>query len=337
MFDQIVLLNLRRRPEKLKQTLEELDRAQWPLKQPEVFEAVDGTKIPKPRGWSTGDGAWGCMQSHRHILERAIMHDVRSLLILEDDVTFTERIWNGKEWVYFGRQLQNFLEEVPDDWEGLMIGGQHMEPATPISDGVVRCYNTQRTHCYAVRGQYMKDLYAYWVSTSGHCDHRASEIQKKYKVYAPISFLAGQRDGPSDIDLRYQCNPTRFWSAPPTSKLITWFRVSRGLVEALANRGFHFGYHQSADGRDIGLIDILESGGSRQLQIHRLRTWIDMIQRESSSAGGCQAAMWYPDPIDATLIQEAADSMLLTVHGDSFEQVIADWKRMADEKDNIPS
>ncbi len=53
-----------------------------------VFEAVDGQQLRVPLNWNSGGGAWSCMQSHRHVLKRAIMDGVESLLVFEDDACF---------------------------------------------------------------------------------------------------------------------------------------------------------------------------------------------------------------------------------------------------------
>jgi len=89
-------------------------------------------------GWKKGPSTWGCLCSHRLVLEQAIDDGVDSLLILEDDVCFDE---------YFREGVEAFLSQVPEDWDGLMFGGQHViEAASPLSEGGSFASYGLRTH-----------------------------------------------------------------------------------------------------------------------------------------------------------------------------------------------
>lgn len=206
-FDRVVIVNLVRRPSRLARVREQLDAEGWPFRPPSVFDAVDGHKLPAPYGWRDGPGAWGCMQSHRQITERALLDGVDSLLVLEDDAQLVPD---------FANRVHEFLARVPASWAGLMLGGEHSRAAGPpqaVAEGVVRCVCCQRTHAYAARGPYLRELYKHWVSTGGHCDHRMSELQRRWAVYAPApEFLIGQAAGPSDVDGKSGERPARFWS-----------------------------------------------------------------------------------------------------------------------------
>lgn len=201
-FDRVVLINLKKRPDRLDRAIQMFSN-NWPFAQPLIFEAIDGYKVPTPEGWTKGRGAWGCLQSHRQVLEAAILDNVNSILVLEDDAVLVDD---------FESKVKKFLRAVPSDWEGLMLGGQHFVVPTQVKDGVLRCANCQRTHAYAVRGRLLKDLYSRWHAreTWGHCDHVLGPFTANYKTYAPRHFLIGQNSGKSNINGK--TNPVKFWN-----------------------------------------------------------------------------------------------------------------------------
>lgn len=187
-FERVVVISLERRSERLAEFLARLP-PDWPFRWPEVFPAVDGSVVPSPEGWQHGGGAWGCLQSHVRVLEWSIQYGVKSLLVLEDDAVLCDN---------FRVRAEEFVAAVPADWSQLMLGGQHTHAPLAMSDGIVRCQMTHRTHAYAVRGEFMRRLYQHLVNSARYPDHRMGELQPLAKVYAPQQFLIGQDKGHSD-------------------------------------------------------------------------------------------------------------------------------------------
>ena len=50
-FDRVVVVNLKRRPDRLACLKTALRDCSWPFQQPIVFDAVDGNVVPCPHGW----------------------------------------------------------------------------------------------------------------------------------------------------------------------------------------------------------------------------------------------------------------------------------------------
>jgi hypothetical protein len=195
------MINLKRRPDRLQAVQQEMRYKGWPFPKPTIVAAVDGSKVGVPYGWVVGEGAWGCLETWRGVLRKAIMDDVKSILCFEDDITFSNDI---------ASRVKTFLATVPD-WDCLFFGGQHMIPPTPVSEGIVKCNGTTRTHAFALRGRMINDLYKKWSSREswGHCDHTLAHFSASYKTYAPTPFIIGQVGGMSDI-----CNgktTTNYW------------------------------------------------------------------------------------------------------------------------------
>ncbi len=203
-FDRVVVISLDRRPERWQKFLATLPPG-WPFCPPLRFPAVDGTRVEIPAWWTEGTGAWGCYLSHVQIIEDCLDEQVGSVLILEDDASFEEN---------FSDDVRQFLQHLPDDWQFMYFGGQHIElhEGTPrqVNEWVYRPYNVNRTHAYALRGREMLErVHQYLVDTDNwkakhHIDHHLGEFQKTLAagIYVPKQWLVAQGDGESDVSRR---------------------------------------------------------------------------------------------------------------------------------------
>jgi hypothetical protein len=318
-FDQVWVINLKRRPERLARFRNEIENANWPFIQPSVFPAIEGDKVGVPNFWQTGGGSYGCLRSHLILLERAILDDVRSILVLEDDALFTKT---------FAMDVARFFSNVPKDWQCLMLGGQHTNSQPePISPGVVRAGKgggIQRTHCYALRGQeVMKALYRVWADSAVHCDWVMGPCMANFNTYAPDPFLVGQADGHSDISGAQ--NPTKFWRPPNGNEPIIVLHTPREAMEALRQKGWHTGYNRNpGTGIDLGLNDLMsDTSLSPRDRNEKLRGWIRMIQWEVVSMvdrGIC--TIWHPE-IHAELIRPLVGGKVIEIIANTSDEALA--------------
>lgn len=331
-FDRVVVLTLKRRGDRLEKFWNGLRKQPWPFKEPQVVHGVDGNKVPVPAGikdatgvlrnnWLAGGGAWGCMSSHRRILEDAIMDGVGQLLVLEDDAEPADG---------FADKVKDFMAQVPRDWDGIMFGGQHFGFGPIFSGNIRRCYDCQRTHAYAVRGRYMRDLYAMWQSYSGHCDHAMGPFMRNYNVYAPEPFLIGQRRSHSDISGRLE--PKRFWSGNDPKARVAILRCSRDVLNQLRRLGVHGGYQiDPVTGVDIGLLAVYKSKESTTNRKRLFRGWLDVVRTEATAFDINLLGIWLPefDEEMRRIIESGVGQDLLQINVPTVDAFLEAWTAYA--------
>jgi hypothetical protein len=287
-FDRVVVISLARRPDRLARFRANFTPERWPFKQPEVFVGIDGDRCPPPRNWIAGGGAWGCMQSHRQILERALSDGTKRLLVLEDDAHLPEE---------FPAKVAAFLKAVPPDWDQLMLGGQHIDvfknPPPGLPGGVVRCLNCQRTHAYAVQGGFMQELYRVWQAGTTHCDHIMGPLQRHRKVYAPEPMLIGQEEGRSDISGR--TNPRTFWKRPGEDRPIALITNNPPPAQlgAANTSGFHRGFTLTKDGVDVTLEAAIQTSDPVKSREY-LRKWLSFVDWECAQYPDWLPTLYHP-------------------------------------------
>lgn len=210
MFSVVRVISLMRTPERLAAFWEAFP-GDWPFVRPELLVASDGTRETAPKGWRGGGPAWGCARSWMRILEEAITMgladdpEAGAILGLEDDCRFVEGA---------AERIAIAMRAVPDDWEILFLGGQHQRPPQRVSDELVLCRETGRTHAMAVRPTFLRSLLAFWREWDTHVDHglqkwaREDETRRYYGVSPWVAYQGANRS-----TIRYRDEPARAWDS----------------------------------------------------------------------------------------------------------------------------
>lgn len=201
IFGEVYVINMPRRADRWEQ-FNQLLPDDWPFKKPTRYEALDGGLVTPPAWWHGGSGAWGCYRTHLRILEDSLNRNVSSVLILEDDAVCVED---------FREKAELFWQHLPDDWEMVYLGGQHIQEnlglPRRLNEWVYQPFNINRCHCYGFRGRRMMERAYRHLNDFGnwkvdhHIDHYLGELHKVIEtgLYVPREWLLGQASGVSDI------------------------------------------------------------------------------------------------------------------------------------------
>ena len=265
-----------------------------------VWPAVQGDVIPHPDWWRAGSGAWGCCRSHMQILEHCYQKGYRNYIVFEDDAIFVDN---------FEERLQQFMQDVPAEWEQIYLGGQlyHADTYPPkrITPNVYQPYNVNRTQCFAVSKTGYPKLYKHLNQEfvdEEHIDHHLGRLHEsgELAVYCPAKWLVGQDGGNSDISGRL--NSVMSWENPEVyakddsawaKRFIPAIHLECSLEVALAveRKGWHRGKWLSPERLDKGVCEAL---GSLKLA-ERLEVWYKAVYLEALREGKSCVCLYHPN------------------------------------------
>ena len=110
-FGKVVCLNLERRPDRKESVQKEFDKIGLDV---EIVKGIDGWRDFRGRPHTLHNGNVGISMTNIREVEKAKEEGCESLVILEDDIVFTEDSMEVIEDV-----LRN---QLPDDWDVLYLG-----------------------------------------------------------------------------------------------------------------------------------------------------------------------------------------------------------------------
>ena len=130
--------------------------------------------------------------------------NVEKLLLLEDDVVFRDDT---------NHMFSNTINNVPDNWDILFFGGNHVSGFSPISNGVVKIYGSYAIHACGIRNKAFDIMIKCLeenidnvlknqnikFTPSVAADYFLAKLHSKLNVYCFIPHLAWQKEGHSDI------------------------------------------------------------------------------------------------------------------------------------------
>jgi GR25 family glycosyltransferase involved in LPS biosynthesis len=192
-FDKLYCINLDKRTDR------------WQLVEPEFKKhgldvervpGYDGSKLNLEFPPEIREGAVGCSLSHLFTIKLAKQNKLNNFLLLEDDVVFEDGV---------NEKFFSVLDQVPDDWDMLYLGGQHFHGMnmTQVNENVYKCVYTLAAQSVGIRNT----VYDYFIDKLMDItkinDLHYAESHKEINAYVIIPHLSWQRNTYSDIEKTY--------------------------------------------------------------------------------------------------------------------------------------
>lgn len=191
-FDHIVLINLRRRADRLKHAHEQFRK--HGIENLWLFDAYD-----KPLDHSgRPSGNYGCTASHRGVLEIIAFNKWPRTLVLEDDFQILHDD--------FQERFAEMVKQVPDDWSMLYLGGHYGEPPIrSITPNVIRIGRMLTTSSYGITWQMARKMAPY-ICGVGPIDSLYTGFHRENPCYILEPRLVVQYSNLSDLTGRVDTN-----------------------------------------------------------------------------------------------------------------------------------
>jgi GR25 family glycosyltransferase involved in LPS biosynthesis len=212
LFDEIYLINLKRRPDRLKTFLQkyrESDLSKYPLVK---FDAVDGSlldidKVPlselakaelqqlqttgfRTKHYQLTKGAIGCYLSHLKIWENILKNEYNSALIFEDDADIPHNILE---------RIQNEMIHIPTDWDIVLLG--YLCSQCYQHENYNKVERFMLTHCMLIKSSAIRKILATEVllPITQQIDALLSELSSVINIYTVKDRIVRQFSSRTDI------------------------------------------------------------------------------------------------------------------------------------------
>ena len=199
IFEQVFVINLKRREDRLKTITNKLNKLQIKF---EIVEAIDGSLLEPDKSIGNGynhKGVAGCALSHRKVASIANERNLKNYLVIEDDCEFPEN---------FNELFECYIKQIPKNWDLIYFGGNHQLQPKPINVNIGRLQHTYTTHCFAINSLGYKTILSF-VGDSVEklkepIDVTLTRLQKTANCYVFKPHLAWQEGSFSDIEQKQQ-------------------------------------------------------------------------------------------------------------------------------------
>ena len=188
-FSKTYCINLERRKDRWNECLLEFKNKE--LNNIERVSAVDGKDLMF-FSQKVNSSALALILTNEKIFESAIENNYETILILEDDIEFTDQV----------KDISSFVEKLPENWDMIYFGGNHNthvghKAPESINEKVVKLHHTFSTHCIGINKKAYQPILDRIRKRDQPLDVIYSDLQKKLNVYSfvPASIVTGKQIG----------------------------------------------------------------------------------------------------------------------------------------------
>lgn len=187
-FDKIYCINLDSSTDRWIETVKEFEK--WGITGVERYSAVNGDTL-NIESEILIPGEIGITMTHINIINECKKRGYKNVLIMEDDVYFTEDILKFNE----------YMESLPNDWSLFYLGGMQLggKPPIPINKNILKVNHVLMLHCFAINSNIFDLILELIPNLEKQVDHYYIDIQKIFPTYLTNPYIAYQRVGFSDI------------------------------------------------------------------------------------------------------------------------------------------
>jgi GR25 family glycosyltransferase involved in LPS biosynthesis len=190
-FEIVYVINLDRRKDRYEDFKKEMSK--YGIENVERFPAIDGTTISS-NGIPLLSGEIGVLLSHLEIIKKCKEEGYKNVLIMEDDVCFSDEIY----------KIEEYMSSVPTDWDFIYFGGNHIYglPPTLINDKVLKLNYTVALQCVAINNTMFDVIEVVLPKLNKQVDAYYAEFHRNFNAYGFFPNMAKQTIGFSDIQNR---------------------------------------------------------------------------------------------------------------------------------------
>ena len=192
-FNKVYCVNLDKRPDRLENFKNQVEK--YDLGEFTRVSAVDGSNINlNEYGNDLKSGELGLVLTNLKIIKEAKENNYESILILEDDCSFTDEILN----------IENYFSKLPLDWDMLYMGGNHnthmgVQGPIVVNEKVVKLHSTYSTHFIGIKKTLFDHIEIILSKYKEPLDVSYVKLQKIFNIYSFYPAIAKQIVDFSDI------------------------------------------------------------------------------------------------------------------------------------------